>query len=501
MSLEHPYIRYAKALLLATYNLTDESTIEVNHIKEQIEVGLNHFRVCPAESFDGKEVVRYNFSKIEKGNTSVGIYLATNVITEDRSAKHTWAAANNILDDLNKEGFTKNIDVAKSVSPMAGEYLSFSFKSGISRGKPKLPIKDVALSLICTLTPYKPCMQDHGTNTCIIPDIRIESLVDFIRLFKDMLQHKSSSDLMQGVVKPDKKKGKDNVVVYKTRRPNIFNGNFPNAPRSTSLGAIALLASIGEFGKMAEYSDRAKNVLDSFKDSSFYLIKYGDATTFTYSHHIIELAKQGNLRQIVDSIYYSKIYNQGRRDYNNTEYQKFDLFSARFLQLFNKTSFQDFLAFRTEYPHQLDLLFKTYFTKMENIDIAVVKSARSLGKWLNLVAYFAAKAEIKEGSSNYFEKIREHKAKVLIELESSAFAAKTGDALIAQVITRAGRLSGMDAPPESDLFMEKTASGEINLEQAKNLVIAFSRLRNTKEAESSNEEDVQVEASEDLSNI
>lgn len=118
---------------------------------------------------------------------------------------------------------------------------------------------------------------------------------------------------------------------------------------------------------------------------------------------------------------------------------------------------------------------------MEKIDPKIVSSARVLGKWLNKVAYFTSKAEVKENSSNYWEELRKVKSKVLIELESSTFSAKSGDALIAQAITRAGRLSGLDAPEEAALFMEKTASGDLPLEKAKNLLIAFSRLINKEE--------------------
>jgi hypothetical protein len=129
---------------------------------------------------------------------------------------------------------------------------------------------------------------------------------------------------------------------------------------------------------------------------------------------------------------------------------------------------------------------------MENIKPEIVNSARQLGKWLNSVAYFVAKSEIKEGSVNYWEKIREQKAKVLVELESSAFSAKSGDAMIAQVVTRAGRLSMMDVPAEADIFMEKAISGELSLEQSKNLIIAFSRLKNNTEKKDAKEETVLV---------
>ncbi len=498
MNNSHPYITYAKALVLEYNNLEDISNVGSELLKEQITIGLNHFRISPTELFDGKEKIKFSFSKIEKGNTDKGIFLSPNIISTDILAKNIWKGANDFLIKLNDTLLGKSEKVKMALSPTSGEFLSFSQKSGIGRGTPKSTLLEMALSIITTLTPYKPCMQDKGNNTAIIPDLPLPDMVNFIRFFKDMLSHKSSNDLFVGRVKKEEKGNKKNPkITYKPLRPLLFSGNFPNPPKSTALGGIALLATIGEFAKEAEYSKRAKMVLESLKETTMYLIKYGDAHTFTYNHYIIELAKNSNLRQIVDSIYYSKLYNQSehaRFDYKNTDYQKFDLFASRFLQLFNKASFKDFLAFRAEYPNQLELLFNTYFMKMEKIDSKIVSSARQLGKWLNQVAYFTAKAEIKEGSQNYKEKLREQKAKVLIELESAAFSAKSGDALMAQVITRAGRLSMMDVPSESDLFIESSMNGTLSLEQSKNLIIAFSRLKNKFEKSNENKtEEVELE--------
>lgn len=225
---------------------------------------------------------------------------------------------------------------------------------------------------------------------------------------------------------------------------------------------------------------------------------------FSFSHSIIRLAERGKLRRIVDSLYYVELYKEGRRSTSNAfEYQKFDLFASRFLQIFNRPAFKDFLAFRAEYPHDIELLLNTYFSDMEKIDKEIVTSAKKLGNWLNSVAYSSAKKEV--GTSNWDNLIKA-KAKVLVELESSVFSAKSGDALIAYTITRAGRLSGFDAPTEASLFMEKAASGELPLEQAKNLLIAFSRLKSkieeTDKVTSNDNQSIEnEEMTEDYSNI
>ncbi len=484
----HPYISYGQALVMAENDLQTTLEITSQILQDEIKIGISSFRTMPSEAFEGKEKIKFQFGEIEKGNTEKGIFLSPHIITTDMLAKNTWNGALQLIERNKKEDLSSSENATMALSPLSGEYLSFSTKGGIGRGKPKSNLLEMSLSMITTLTSSKPCLQDRGDNSCIIPDLPLDKMISFIRLFKQMKQHKSAETIYYGRVKQEVKgKGANKKISYKPTRPQLFQGNFPNPPRSTTLGAIALLATIGEFTKEAEYSERAKQVLESLKASTMYLIKYGDAKTFTYNHYVIELAKQGNLRRIVDSLYFSKLYNQSRRDYKNTEYQKFDLFTSRFLQLFNHPAFKDFLAFRAEYPNEIKLLFNTYFKKMEKIDSDIVTSARHLGKWLNLVAYFAAKREVKENSSNYWEKIREQKAKVLVELESSTFSAKSGDAIIAQVVTRAGRLSGMDAPTEATLFMEKTSSGDLPIDQARNLLIAFSRLKNAKEENQEND--------------
>src|SRR5699024_3338652 len=135
-------------------------------------------------------------------------------------------------------------------------------------------------------------------------------------------------------------------------------------------------------------------------------------------------------------------------------------------------------SFRAEYAYHFELLLNKYFINMEKIKPEVVKSARELGKWLNYAAYKVADRNVDSDTQERYTKIREQKAKALIEIESSVFSSRSGDALIFQAITRAGRASGLDAPAEAELFMTEASTGNISLESAKHLLIAFSRVRN-----------------------
>lgn len=498
MNKKHPYLTYGLALVMVENELIKPEEVTLNHISNEILKGLHTFRLCPIESIEGKKKVRFDYAYIEKGEKGTIAHLSPNIIASFKQAGNIWKGAHKLLSDSEKkQDKEKPEEFTMSFAPISGEFLSFSIQGGIGRGKPKSTLFDLLLSATTTLTDNKPCLQfriekkgmPELDNSTIIPDLPLEQMIDFIKLFKYIKAHKLSNDLFYADVVRTETGKKENIkVTYTPRKPQIFKGNFPNPPRSSSLGSIALLGTIGDFMKEYEVSERAKRVLDSLKDRTIYQIKYGNAKTFTFNNHVIDLAKEGNLRTIVDSLYYTVLFNQGkRRSENITEYQKFDLMASRFLQLFNNPTFKDFLALRAEYPNEISQLLNLYFIKMEKIDPEIVQSARILGKWLNSVAYFTAKREIKEGTANYWEKLREQKAKVLVELESSTFSAKSGDALIAQVVTRAGRLSGMDAPEKADLFMEKAMSGELPIDQARNLLIAFSRLKNAFEAKNSNE--------------
>ena len=504
----HVYLKYAIALLMEEYGLQTEQEITFKEIKEELEKGLNTFSVKPIGDYCGQTKVQYGFTK-EKNDAKKYIFLAPNTITSEMKASNLYNA---VCETCSEENINllRAHDITQSEVPISGEFNRFTDKGTFQRGKSKATVFDQCLALITSTTALKPCLQYKSgarrismDNTCLIPDLEISDLQNFIRLFKRIRIQKLDNSLMVGKVKCDKGK----TLKYIPQRPNIFNGNFPNAPHSSALGSVALLGSIGEMTKEIDVSELAKKVLESLKDCNFYAIKYGDASVFSFNHSIIRLAERGKLRRIVDSLYYVVLYKEGRRSTNNAfEYQKFDLFASRFLQKFNRPTFKDFLAFRAEYPYDIELLLNTYFCDMEKIDKEIVTSAKELGKWLNNVAYRSAQQEV--ATSPGWDDLIKAKAKVLVELESSIFSAKSGDALVAHTITRAGRLSGLDAPAAASLFMEEAASGELPLEQAKNLLIAFSRLKSQKEeadkAYSNDNQSIEnenEEMTEDYSNI
>ena len=231
--------------------------------------------------------------------------------------------------------------------------------------------------------------------------------------------------------------------------------------------------------------------MNRLKNTNIYLVSSDEIKAFSFNHVIIDLASKGKLQSIVDSIYRIELFKVGSRskidkfnDIRKNEYDRFDLFVSRFLTLFNKASFRGFFSFRAEYPNEMELLLKTYFCIMEKINEDIVNSAIAFGNWLNLQAFTYASKEIpvnpnlnEDIKKEKKEKQIELKNKILIQFESAIMSAKTGDALVAFITTRAARLTGYDIDEGAKLFMSKVSCGELPLEQAKNLLIAFSRLK------------------------
>lgn len=467
---QHFYSRFGQALLYEepSNNYNDKA-------KELLELGLEKFRL-KAGNFEGVPQTSYKYEKIKKGNPGNGIFLSPSVIISDLKATGLWTQVETLITKLTTSNLEDKASIKQSFAPMTGEY-----NNGKSRHTPNSTLEEAVCCAITTLSLYKPSISFQGSdgkysNYCIIPDLPMNEMQAFISLFKRMLNSNTSKSLFIGKVSKEvKKRG----VKYMPRRPEIYYGNFPNPPKSNYLATIGIIASISEWAREAKLTSWANEVLESLKGTTLYLVTYGDAKPFFYNHYVIDLAKEGKLKKIVDSLFYSKIFGKSRYNYSSKDdmvtYRSYDLFTSRFLQLFNRPAFKDFLSFRAEYPNELKILFTTYFTKMEKISIETVKSAKELGRWLNYVAYIAAVSVHPNTKSEEFKKA---KAKVLVEIESSAFSAKSGDALVAQVITRAGRLSQKDAPPASDVFIEQTCTGELPLDNAKNLLMAFSRLRN-----------------------
>lgn len=463
----HPFLKYAIALLMVQNKLQKEEEIDDNHILDELKNGLNHYALKGPKVAAGRNIIKYRFAKKDAD------FISPSFI--NKKAKDT-------IEKLIGNELTKD-KLPLVGNPFAGEFSIFtSQENGLSeRGKPKWTLREYCLGCITLSTPDKPCYSDKK-NWCLIPDLELPDMILFIKLFKEMFINETKN-LMVGKVEWNRSK-------HTLHRPRLLNGNFPYAPRTSVMGAVALLGAIGKFAMDAKdkISPEVCNVVNRLKNTNIYLVSSNEIKALSFNHVIIDLASKGKLQSIIDSIYRIELFKVGSRskidkfnDIRKNEYDRFDLFVSRFLTLFNKASFRGFFSFRAEYPNEMELLLKTYFCIMEKINEDIVNSAIAFGGWLNLQAFtYASKvihdiSNLKEDEKK--EKQTELKNKILIQFESAIMSAKSGDALVAFITTRAARLTGYDIDEGAKLFMSKVSGGELPLEQAKNLLIAFSRLK------------------------
>lgn len=507
MNFIHPYSKFGLAYLMYAEQINSDKEITKEMLIKNLEIGLSHFRMKTNNNPEFDDLLNYEYIGLQemilsdinkmKKLSEKGIYLCPNVLTTDYNNQTTWNSHITLLDEIRKtkieDLYTKRKDLTTGLVPISGKFNN----GGKGQSYPKATLFEIICCAIASTTPNKPYLAFKDIDskgkinyipTTIIPDLELDQMKDFIELFNKILTTQLPDNILsKKVYRNEKTKGNFS-------RPKIYDGNFPFAPKSSAFGCLGLLGSIGKWAIEAKETIWAERVLDLLKDTPIYLIKYGSATSVTFNHYIIDLAKTDKLSSIVNALYYSEIISDGRRPNSpqkevKTKYPLFDLFTARFLQLFDKPSFKDFLSIRAQYKIEVIELLILFFEKIMNIRPEIVQSAKDLGLWLNYVAYKVAKQETEGKSLEDFKKV---KAKILVELESSAFSSKSSTALLSQTLTRAGRLSGMDAPASSDEFMQATANGEISLDEAKNLITAFSRLRNKFEIE-------KTEIKEDLS--
>ncbi|MGI8638928.1 MAG: hypothetical protein ACR2MG_03140 [Pyrinomonadaceae bacterium] len=504
-NLVHPYSKYGLAVALFRLGrLIQSEEIEnptqkdlVKIFIQEIENGLNNFRFETLDNPETSDELRFNPIPLEKlrkdkslvrqkGLADIGKYLAPTIVTTEGDTLGTFENAEKLIESLrNEDSLAKSsIKLSRSFAPTTQK---INQRGNSSQSEPTSTLIEAVCSVITTLTETKPSAYvrkqvkpKEKHNSVIIPDLPLDELKDFVELFNAMLTTELADRGNPYSVEPYvDDKGKKSY-----KRPPIFNGNYPFAPRNSAFGAVGLLAAIGRWAVRAKEENWAERVLKSLEGKPLYVISYDNIFQVQFSHHVINLAIKDKLSTLIDELtlgtkLYSEIENEGKgkKRWNLTNYQLFDLMTNRFLQLFDKPSFQDFLAFRAEYALEVNTLFEEYFMKENPINREIVESARAYGQWLNLAAFIVANEE-----TNSYSDMLKQKAKILIGFESAAMSGETPQDMLRRVSTQAGRLLQSEAPAEATKFIDAVMCGEVDADTAQQMLIAYMRLRTEKES-------------------
>lgn len=308
-----------------------------------------------------------------------------------------------------------------------------------------------AFALACqvtTLTTAKAARRSGSSDrAAVIPDIPLRDLIPFIGLLEHMQQ--KSTNPTRGTVSRD----------GESVRLAGNSGNFPSAPPGWAFGAIGVVAAIGGWARENQSVSLAQPVLDVLRGRRLYLIDTsGTSNVETVGNHLVQLALEDALRPALDATW---------KVTTNAEDEEFYRVLRRWLLFFNRSAFRDFLAIRALYPSEFSSIIDRYV--MQQFDPDLIDSARAAAQHVNRQAWFAA-----EGSG---ETKRTNQQTILASMESLAYDCSDGPEMIARLSVQVGRLTGQSFPPEAQTFFDAATSGDIDLEDARNLLIAYMRLR------------------------
>jgi hypothetical protein len=323
---------------------------------------------------------------------------------------------------------------------------------------------------VTTLTPLKAARRTGGSDRgAVIPDLPMDRLVSYLDLYLDL--QPSLPAATQAQTNDD---GKPYLLQNR--------GTFPNPPPAWSFGTLGVVAGIGSWARENGFFDDAAPVLEALATCRAYIIDTSGASRVeTAGSHVVRLAREGILHSAL---------NNAWKVTTNTSEEDVQRLLRRWLLRFNPAYFKDFLSLRATYPPSFSPLIDAYF--MPEYDDDLIASARTAAQHINNQAYHAA-----DGTG---DTKRQNKQTILSSLESMLYDCDSGPELIARISVQVGRLTGSDFPPEAQAFFDRTTAGELSLEEARNLLVAYMRLRgpapDTEDADPSGEEDTTSAASE-----
>jgi len=497
---DHPYPRYGLAVALVRgeagaewKTVLDEPETLLRYAREAIAEGLQHFRVHTSDDLDEDRTLEYRWLSNDELETSGqkagdGYYIAPHVVIDDRNARYLIKEARSTIADLEDPSSSDpqaSVKMKRSFAP---------FTSKLNQGtktlsEPKSTRMEAVFSLVAALTPRKPAAQVDFTNQVMIPDLDLAGMIAFVRLLRSMQQSEQ-----EGGLTLERKEDSNR------KRPPLFDGNYPDAPRSSAFGPVGLMGAIGQWAERAGRLDEARPILDQMAGNPIYLVSYdGNLMRQEFiGHHVARLAEEHDLPSVIGSLYRARFYNEDDNRPDSTNRKEFLRMAGRFLQLYTRPAFKDFLAFRVQYEPVFSPILTDYFMSNETIDPDIVRSARAYGAYLNSVAYHIARKEVEENQKKEGggtgRNLYEAKTRALAQLESTALSARRPPALFAQLNVDAGRQADRDVPAEAERFLEATNTGEIDFDVAKDLVLAYMRLRSNSASNDGGSEDT---ASED----
>jgi hypothetical protein len=481
----HPLVRYGIAAALIRI---DDLNTDINKrsdlwilAKKALEDGLNDLVLAPYPAKDGKSIFYKTMLESQlksKKNAENGYFISPHVLTNQNSAG-IIGETEKLIALLKKKDEGKNYELKRSYAPMIAKMNA----GNKSMSNPKIELLEAAFTCVATLTALKPAAYvkisgNKFANAGIIPDLPLideatgeRPMVDFIDLFKEIIAHGVGANAYT----------KEPTKERKFPRPDIFQGNYPNRPKTFGIGSVALVAAIGQWAKEHQIIfGKSQKVLELLENCPIYIVSYEDTRQERFGHHLVELSMSGELYSILTKLpRVSLIGVDDGKKYSDPKWQLFTMHFDQFLLFYNESSWQNFLSYRATYPIEFFQLLKSYFMQTGKYSEAIIDSAVAYGKSLNRAAYLAAKQEVsadEKGSRSGARSLNEYKHRVLLQLESIINSAENGCELVARLNSQVGRLTMQDVANQSETFLKEVVNNSIEIKDAQHLMTAFMRL-------------------------
>ncbi|WP_282783951.1 hypothetical protein [Phaeodactylibacter xiamenensis] len=475
----HPIPRYGLAAAIRYLDIHPTPIMEEEDlgriITQALSESLNRFMLRPTIKADKAHFIYLPAKEVDPGKKSGqvsanGYYSAPHIITGNNAAGIV-KEAKGIIQLLEKGQLTKNYELKRSFAPMIAKMNA----GKASMSNPKVDLLKAAFTAYAALTNLKPAAYHNG-NTGLFPDIPFYDektgsypILQFIHVFQKLQRGGEGSDSLSS-----KYDGKN---FY---RPPIFQGNYHEAPRSMSLGAVPLIAAIGKWVEKQQIQrQEAEQTLQWLAGRPIFSMSDSATSQESFGHHLVKLTLEGELHNVLQHLTrVSLIGVDDGKKYGDTKWKLFLMHFDQFLRFFTRASFQNFLAYRATYPAEFFTLLKTYFMDNQKYKDDIINAAVVYGQAINRAAYLSAKAEDEDDKrkGRASRGLKEYKHRVLLQLESIVQSAKTNAELIARLNAQVGRLTMNDIPSDAQPFLLAAMNEKIRLEDAKHLITAFMRL-------------------------
>lgn len=475
----HPIPRYGVAAAIRYLEIPPTPFMEKDDlgkiVAQSLSESLNRFMLRPTIKANEAHFTYLPAKEVDPGKKSGqisanGCYSAPHIITGNNAAgivKETKG----ILQLLEKGQLTKNYELKRSFAPMIAKMNA----GKASMSNPKVDLLVAAFTAYAALTDLKPAAYANG-NTGLFPDVPFYDektasypLLQFISVFQKLQRGGEGSGSL--TIKYD---GKN---FY---RPPIFQGNYHEAPRSMSLGAVPLIAALGKWVEKQQIQrQEAEQTLLWLAGRPIFSMSDSATSQDSFRHHLVKLALEGELHNVIQHL--SRVNLIGVDDgkkYGNPKWKLFLMHFDHFLRFFTTSSFQNFLAYRATYPAEFFTLLKTYFMNEQKYSDDLINAAVVYGQSINRAAYLSAKAEDEDDKrkGRASRGLKKYKHRVLLQLESIVQSAKTNSELIARLNAQVGRLTMNDIPSDAQPFLLAVINNKVDMEDAKHFITAFMRL-------------------------